>query len=374
MNFPALYKKTGSKWMVWHLWVEEIENKCLIKRRYGQENGKMTETVKEITKGKNIGKSNETTMFQQACNDAQSLFNKQKDTNRYTESKNETTNETVVAPMLAHSFDKHSSKIKYPCYVQPKLDGVRMLCRFPNFQCYSRTGKLFDAVPMRGITDALVRVVHANSLLKDTIVCFDGELYSPDLMFEDIVAACRTSVAHDKDKYTRLEYHIYDFVPKDTKMNFAERYNILKNVHFANEPSLTLVDSEHVDSENDVYAMHERYVSQRYEGIMIRNHKGTYKPSRSYDLQKYKYFVDSEFEITDVKEAEGTDAGTAIIQCKTEKHDLFWVRPKGSREFRKKLLSDKDSIFGKKLTVRYQNLTDKGVPRFPVGICVRDYE
>lgn len=372
MDFPTLYKKTGSKWMVWYLWVvQETENKCLIKRRYGQENGKMTETVKEITKGKNIGKSNETTVFQQACNDAQSLFNKQKDTNRYTESK--TANETVVGPMLAHSFDKHASKIKYPCYVQPKLDGVRMLCRFPNFECYSRTGKLFDAVPMRGITDALRRVVQANTSLKDNVVCFDGELYSPDLMFEDIVAACRTSVAHDKDKYTRLEYHIYDFVPKD-KLNFSERYNLLKSIHFLKEPSLTLVKSERIESETHVYAMHDHYVSERYEGIMIRNHKGAYKSSRSYDLQKYKYFVDHEFEITNVKEAEGTDAGTAIIQCKTDQRDLFWVRPKGSREFRKQLLLDKDLIVGKQLTVRYQNLTDKGVPRFPVGICVRDYE
>jgi hypothetical protein len=26
------------------------------------------------------------------------------------------------------------------------------------------------------------------------------------------------------------------------------------------------------------------------------------------------------------------------------------------------------------LTVRYQELTDDGVPRFPVGIAIRDYE
>ena len=29
---------------------------------------------------------------------------------------------------------------------------------------------------------------------------------------------------------------------------------------------------------------------------------------------------------------------------------------------------------GKKLTVRYQELTDDGIPRFPVGIAIRDYE
>jgi DNA ligase-1 len=29
---------------------------------------------------------------------------------------------------------------------------------------------------------------------------------------------------------------------------------------------------------------------------------------------------------------------------------------------------------GKMLTVRYQEMTDIGVPRFPVGIAFRDYE
>jgi hypothetical protein len=29
---------------------------------------------------------------------------------------------------------------------------------------------------------------------------------------------------------------------------------------------------------------------------------------------------------------------------------------------------------GKKLTVRYQELTDEGLPRFPVGVAFRDYE
>jgi len=30
--------------------------------------------------------------------------------------------------------------------------------------------------------------------------------------------------------------------------------------------------------------------------------------------------------------------------------------------------------FGKKLTVQFQNLTDCGLPRFPVGLAIRDYE
>ena len=150
-------------------------------------------------------------------------------------------------------------------------------------------------------------------------------------------------------------------------------YKLLKECVW-NENALRLVVCEQVESKDDIYVMHDRYVSERYEGIMIRNKKGVYKSSRSYDLQKYKYFVDHEFEITDVKEAVGSDAGTAIMQCKTNDAVFFWVRPKGSREYRTKLLKASTSLVGKTLTVRYQNLTDKGVPRFPVGVAIRDYE
>eukprot|EP00959_Pyramimonas_sp_CCMP1952_P188727 3947369-Pyramimonas_sp.AAC.1 len=105
---------------------------------------------------------------------------------------------------------------------------------------------------------------------------------------------------------------------------------------------------------------------------MIRNKKGQYSPTRSIDLQKFKNFEELEFVIVDVKEATGNDKGTAIIQCQADNGELFWVRPKGSREYRASLLESQ--IIDKLLTVRYQNLTEKGIPRFPVGIVIRDYE
>ena len=40
----------------------------------------------------------------------------------------------------------------------------------------------------------------------------------------------------------------------------------------------------------------------------------------------------------------------------------------------KPYLTNPDTVIGKKLTVRYQGLTNGGVPRFPIGASVRDYE
>jgi hypothetical protein len=52
----------------------------------------------------------------------------------------------------------------------------------------------------------------------------------------------------------------------------------------------------------------------------------------------------------------------------------FCVRPEGTIEQREYFYAHKENYFGKMLTVKFQNLTDLGIPRFPVGIVFRDYE
>jgi DNA ligase-1 len=50
------------------------------------------------------------------------------------------------------------------------------------------------------------------------------------------------------------------------------------------------------------------------------------------------------------------------------------VRPKGTIEDRRDIFKKAQSYVGKKLTVKYQELTDDGIPRFPIGLAIRDYE
>ena len=116
------------------------------------------------------------------------------------------------------------------------------------------------------------------------------------------------------------------------------------------------------------------FVSQGHEGIMIRDSMSTYEiGKRSNYLLKYKAFQTEEYPIVDVKEGTGREKGTAIWICKTgEQH--FSVKPEGTLEKRREYLTEKEKYIGKQLTVRFQNLTAIGVPRFPVGVVVRDYE
>ena len=141
MDFPTLYKQNkNGKWQTWNVKVApcSADDGFVIRRTYGLEEGKTTVSEKKVIKGKNIGKANVTSAFQQACNEATALLTNYKTTHGYTETKATTTN--AFRAMLAHVFSKHAKKIVFPAFAQPKLDGVRFIVD-SNAICYSRTGR-----------------------------------------------------------------------------------------------------------------------------------------------------------------------------------------------------------------------------------------
>jgi DNA ligase-1 len=84
--------------------------------------------------------------------------------------------------------------------------------------------------------------------------------------------------------------------------------------------------------------------------------------------------LENEFEIIGFHEGEGDDIGTVIWECKIDDLKIFSVKPKGSREIRRDYFLNAANYIGKKLTVIYQEMTADGIPRFPVGKEIRDYE
>ena len=129
-----------------------------------------------------------------------------------------------------------------------------------------------------------------------------------------------------------------------------------------------------MNNEEDIHAAQARFVEEGYEGAMVRNLKGAYRiGKRSADLQKVKTFLDDEFEIVGFTQGTGGETGCVVWVCKTSSGDEFSVRPRGTREERQEYFRTE------MLTSQYAygeipRVTDDGIPRFPIGISIRDYE
>ena len=250
--------------------------------------------------------------------------------------------ESGILPMLAHKWEERKRYIQEPFYVQPKLDGVRILVS--NKGGISRTGKIVKGTE------------HWGKNLKDGEF-LDGECYIHGMSFEDITSAFKTCPE-------TLKFHVFDY------------YDVNRpHLAFSERVKWVTVDTKLVNSKDNIMNAHKTFVNQGYEGIMIRNTHGTYEPGkRSNNLLKFKTFETEEFKIVGMHEGTGRDEGTPVWECETENGETFSVRPEGNMENRRKAFGNSKKIIGKMLTVRFQNLTSAGVPRFPIGIAIRDYE
>jgi DNA ligase-1 len=233
----------------------------------------------------------------------------------------------------------------------------------------SRTGNYFET--MEHMSPELHKVF--NIIEQNTVL--DGELYTMDIPFEELAGIIKKKkiTPSDEEKLKKVHYHIYDIV---NDKPYKERHEMILGIkNKLKKPAyIEFVQTHMVKNEDECKMMFEEFVSNDFEGIMLRNVGGLYKENyRSNDLQKYKEFMESEFKIIDFKEGDGRDAGTVIWVCETpdEKRE-FSVRPKGTIEMRKQWFNNAKKYVGKNLTVIYQELSELGVPRFPVGKSVRD--
>lgn len=320
-----------------------------------------------VTK-KNVGRKNETSLFEQSLFEAKSKWNKQV-AKGYKENIYEL-NSASMLPILAHKYvGKGLKYLKLPFGASKKMDGVRCITHIDNngnVDMISRLGNSFNN--MNEIRKDFKKMVG------DTGYIFDGELYNHDIPFNKISGSVRK-----KSKVSNIDskiyYYVFDMI--DTKLTYFERVKILKEFERKSPKSCKIRFElyEVVNDHSEVKGFLSKYVAEGYEGLMLRNLDGMYINKRSNDLLKYKLFDDSEFKIIGGKEGTVTAAGAVVFECVTKEGKIFDVFPRGSMERRRRLFTELPNIIGKMLTVRYQGLDPvSNIPRFPIGIGVRDYE
>lgn len=375
---PMLYSKSSTgKIQEWVIEVKKLDNETdesVIIVKAGQQGGKKTTHKTIITKGKNIGRSNETTPFEQACKEALSKWENKK--KKAVENIEQLDDESVfIKPLLAKVYKDHKNKVEYPVYTQEKFNGVRGVAVLHENKAlfFSRNGKVYN-IPY--ISKELLMVYADNNCPN---IMFDGEIYLHGVPLE-YIAGCmnrKSSISKLKDKVgCKLQYWIYDIYDKDNKnMTFKKRNKLLNNLDWREYKYLKIANTDIAKDESKLISLFNQYIENGYEGLMVRNKNGIYKPgARSSDLLKLKSFMDAEYEIVGYNEGRGKYENVPIWVCKTEDGSKFNVTPKGNMEHKKYLFDNADSMIGKLLTVQYAELTTKGTPRFGIGITIRDYE
>lgn len=337
-------------------WVVETDGDTIIVT-HGQLGGKM-QTRKTVCKPKNVGKANETTPEEQAVSEAWSKYNKQMD-KCYCKTQEEAICVGNRLPMLAHDYTKQGHRIKFPCYVSTKLDGVRCIADVIGQEVVltSRGGKTYPCPDF--LSQDLITLSMKTGFTK-----FDGELYIHGLSLQNIVSC----VKKPNENTPNIKFCIFDVPSNKT---WEGRYEDLKSLEGkARLDSIKLVMNVLVHSEKDAEFFLDKYIKDGYEGIMLRNISGKYEFNhRSADIQKWKRMKDSEALVMYVTEDKNGE-GVLTCQMKEDKNKTFDCKMVGDAESRS--VENQRKLIGKWISYKYQTLTDAGIPQFPVGLCERN--
>jgi DNA ligase-1 len=365
-KFPTLYAKAGNnKTKEWSILVNNTGKYPCIIITHGYSDGDKTIDNIEVREGKNIGKANETTPWQQAVNEAQSRWQKKIDKG-YREQGIEADD---IRPMLAHRYDDRGHSIVWPAYVQPKLNGVRCMVSGDDdgVHLISRGGKeyKFQNHLRPELKSALKKI--------DSDIILDGELYLHGTPLQEIGEATRKQSGEvDRGAVLGLEYHVYDcFDSFRPELTFEERYETIRSIQ--GYQFIKLVPTYLSQDEDSAMVLFRSFVKGGYEGAIVRNVSGVYKPGhRSADLQKIKMFQDAEFEIVEgIAATTGSEQGCILWICQTVDGKRFTVRPLGSFEERKQLYQDREQYYHKMLTVRYFEISNENIPLICTGVNIR---
>jgi len=253
----------------------------------------------------------------------------------------------LPTPMLAVS---NAKSLGTRVYVQPKLDGMRMIVtkQHGKIVAYSRKGKLIDTVGH--ILQALDAHLENGQFL-------DGELYRHGSTLQQIMSLAKRS----QQDSALLQYHIFDAI---WDAPFSERLNGLQQL--PTHGPIVKVDTTLLTTTVSVDSLMRKARAEGYEGLILRDGDATYEPGkRSPHVVKVKEFLDAEFVVTDW---DRTPQGVPILLCRTKERKYFRVTAPGTHAQRENAAD----LIGKLVTVKYAYMTAEGVPFQPVCLGERD--
>jgi DNA ligase 1 len=274
------------------------------------------------------------------------------------------------APMLAEKYDP--KLVQAGDLVQAKLDGIRCVATKDGLR--TRKGEGISSCPhvSRDLADIFAR---------NPDLVIDGELYNHEFKdnFNELASIIRkkTPDAAQLERAARdIEFHVYDVVAGGHFASPAlDRNAALTNIVAEAGPSIVLVHTQMVDNHEEVQKFFARCVREGYEGAMVRKGGEPYHQKRSKALMKFKEFQTAEYPISRIIEGVGNWAGYAKAveyimpdDVRGEDGERPKAGIKGDQAFTKQLLARGKELVGRKVTVRYFELTPAGIPRFPVAI------
>lgn len=294
----------------------------------------------------------------------------------------------VVKPMLAKQADKVTKTdiFNKKWIASRKIDGLRCIIYLGDdgkLHTSSRGATNYDGAMFEILTHpALIKLFKNNEGLM-----LDGECYHHGYTLQQINSIARTQkVAKDLEV---LQFYWYDIV--DLNNPFKARLAKMKSIAAElkeygseigwepdrmfkeNELRIQFVPQVEVSGWDNMMKLHNEYVSEGWEGLVIRDPERPYKPNgRTNDMIKIKVYKDDCFKVVG-KEAglRGSEDMVFIMQMPDGR--TFKAKPFGDREQKQEYwINFEEKYNGHIGECKFFYYSDDGIPLQPAFKAFRD--
>ena len=282
-------------------------------------------------------------------------------------------------PLLAATVDLN--KVKFPCYVSPKLDGIRVL---------GMNGKAMTR-SMKELPNRYIQSIFASGIYDG----LDGEIIVGPANAPDVYRVTNSAVM-SRDGEPDFTYHVFDLLGRQYFPFSSRLEGLATRVH----PRVVRVPQVKVHDLAGLHDAEEGWLNEGYEGLMGRSIDGVYKYGRATMkegvLWKLKRCVDNEYEVIGFEErmhngnvatvnelgyTERSSHQAGLVPMDTLgalvlKHDAgpFRCGVGLTDKQRAQIWANRESLMGRMAKIKHCEIGVKDLPRFPVFLGFRAEE
>lgn len=269
--------------------------------------------------------------------------------------------------MLCEQFDqKLVDKIKWPAYVQRKEDGMRFNAIVKNGHCEfrSRNGKEIDLKGYLSPEFKRMTSIQDSIVYDGELICFiDGKPLDRKTSNGILNKAIKGTISQEEANtvhailWDMIPYS--DFIKGKGEVPYSERFEIhLMNLFLPEK--IHIVPSSLCKNMNEALEKFDNWLSQKFEGAVIKSRFGVWEDKRSQNLIKLKNELTCELRIKNIEEGTGKNVGRlGAFDCATEDNILMVNVGTGFSDDQRIKYFDQ-SLVDKVITVRYnEKIQDK---------------
>lgn len=229
-----------------------------------------------------------------------------------------------------------------PCYVSPKLDGVRafkspMSMMFRSGKPIWGVGHIYDMLP-RGIIP-------------------DGEMLIPGIPFQESAGRIRS---HNQTP----DAHLYIFDYMNSEAMLKDRYQELLNLKLYTD-KIHIIKHTLVHTMKGILAHHQRNLDAGFEGSVVKNPYSTYHFGKSWDWMRLTPVKSVDLKITGVYEGKGKYQGMMGGVVCNFNGIAVRVGTGWDDDQRKEYWADPTLVMHWTIRIEYKELTQRGSLRHP---------